>query len=677
MLENPKFSNVFKTEAKEKIGKSRLQIIKFILICFVPFLYGFICSWAFWNPLTKIGSIPMAIVDNDNPPCVAYAVKKTGTDENNLLTSPFVEYLHVNNASTCQEKSKEWFNNNPNIDKNIYKLQYRFDSMVNLSVTNNKFYNADAKSLELEQNGMTIKLNYLQGDETNFKPADKYWAQLQVSRGFTENIFKLMRAVGNHSPTEVVKSLDFLINNMPQFWSTYKQNFLAGQVLYTFTQIKTALVHSTLPEVLGTSMFWAFAKWDETTNVHYLTGRDFSNYLENILLLIGPNTPIGRAVLNYVQDNYPQYYDITKKVLELIETTGKQFLDDFVREIFPDLDAHVTWTQYSEKAQQVIRDWTSLNSSIFQIPVHIQGYQYGEYGIGLGEFFIAIAMWVGVLMQTFIFDRTCRIKRAKWYQHYFSKLLLMLITTIIQTTILAISLALLGYSKLGTSFALLYLWLLLCSLIFTIIEHAIWFAPADGDVGKYLIVIYLILNLTSGWGTFPSFMQAGFFNVVSVLTPFKYAIHGMGNIIYGIGTGEGSLIQYQTEILQNMGILLIWIPILVIISLSLTYLWRQKEQYGTFDIKVLKNVFVKNNISINKNVYRTLNGLSEQEVEIVKEQVLINHHETFEEQKNKKIKRMEAKFDKTRNPKYLYKIKKIKAKGYLIDSEEEDRDSII
>lgn len=65
----------------------------------------------------------MAIVDNDNPPCVAYVVKKTGADENNLLTSPFVEYLYVNTVAECQEKSQEWFDNNPKIDKNIYKLQ--------------------------------------------------------------------------------------------------------------------------------------------------------------------------------------------------------------------------------------------------------------------------------------------------------------------------------------------------------------------------------------------------------------------------------------------------------------------------------------------------------------------------------------------------------------------------
>lgn len=38
---------------------------------------------------------------------------------------------------------------------------------------------------------------------------------------------------------------------------------------------------------------------------------------------------------------------------------------------------------------------------------------------------------------------------------------------------------------------------------------------------------------------------------------------------------------------------------------------------------------------------------------------------------------METKFDITKNPKYLYKIKKIKAKGYSIETEEEDRDSIM
>ncbi|APE73944.1 hypothetical protein [Spiroplasma citri] len=37
MKQSPRFINVFRTEAKEKIAKNRLQIIKYMLICFAPF----------------------------------------------------------------------------------------------------------------------------------------------------------------------------------------------------------------------------------------------------------------------------------------------------------------------------------------------------------------------------------------------------------------------------------------------------------------------------------------------------------------------------------------------------------------------------------------------------------------------------------------------------------------
>ncbi|WP_245938302.1 hypothetical protein [Spiroplasma phoeniceum] len=84
-------------------------------------------------------------------------------------------------------------------------------------------------------------------------------------------------------------------------------------MLYTFTQIKTDLVDSALPEVLGTSMFWAFAQWDESTNRYYLTGRDFSNYLEKILLIIGPNTSIGKVILDYVEKNINNIMKLLKK----------------------------------------------------------------------------------------------------------------------------------------------------------------------------------------------------------------------------------------------------------------------------------------------------------------------------------------------------------------------------
>ncbi len=59
-----RFAKYFKSEFVGKLFSSKKKIIKFIAISFVPFLYGFVCIYAFWNPVGEIGQVPMAIVDN-------------------------------------------------------------------------------------------------------------------------------------------------------------------------------------------------------------------------------------------------------------------------------------------------------------------------------------------------------------------------------------------------------------------------------------------------------------------------------------------------------------------------------------------------------------------------------------------------------------------------------------
>ncbi|WP_338969225.1 hypothetical protein [Spiroplasma endosymbiont of Labia minor] len=54
-------------------------------------------------------------------------------------------------------------------------------------------------------------------------------------------------------------------------------------------------------------------------------------------------------------------------------------------------------------------------SGIFNI--EIQGIENGLYGIGLGEFFLLIGMFIGTLMQTLIYDRAKRFKKANAIQY--------------------------------------------------------------------------------------------------------------------------------------------------------------------------------------------------------------------------------------------------------------------
>ncbi|WP_424526577.1 hypothetical protein [Spiroplasma endosymbiont of Glossina fuscipes fuscipes] len=144
-------------------------------------------------------------------------------------------------------------------------------------------------------------------------------------------------------------------------------------------------------------------------------------------------------------------------------------------------------------------------------------------------------------------------------------------------------------------------------------------------IGRFIAVIYLIINLSAGWGTFPSFMQNKFFDVLSYISPFRYGLHNIGTIMYGlslptsIGIGE-----YQTEIVKNMGILFIWVIAFVIIGLVGTYYRFLKMKYGTIRVKTIYQAM--NNIDNIKDYEKsisTLNYLTVEEQILIKAEVAV------------------------------------------------------
>ncbi len=216
------------------------------------------------------------------------------------------------------------------------------------------------------------------------------------------------------------------------------------------------------------------------------------------------------------------------------------------------------------------------------------GEEYSVYGIGLGQFFLFISIWVGVLMLTFVLDRKRRgpaakpelltpqevaknKKITKWvrfreaFTWWWSKIAVMMVMVVIQVTILSLTLYGLGYHVLGSTFGLLYLELLFSGLEFAIFIGALWLFFRDDVVGKFIAILFLIINLSSGWGTFPPSMQAPIFQVLSYIAPFTYAIKNIGAIVYGIGV-VGANWQDQAFILGNIGISCIYIVIGILIG---------------------------------------------------------------------------------------------------------------
>ncbi|WP_338970281.1 ABC transporter permease [Spiroplasma endosymbiont of Labia minor] len=222
-------------------------------------------------------------------------------------------------------------------------------------------------------------------------------------------------------------------------------------------------------------------------------------------------------------------------------------------------------------------------SGIFNI--EIQGIENGLYGIGLGEFFLLIGMFVGTLMQTFVYDRAKRSKKANAIQYYLGKVTLMMITGFLQVTLLTLAVVAAGWWVLGAgTILLLWLWLLAIEATFVAIISSLWFSLKDETVGKFVVVVYMVLNLASGWGTFPAFMQFGFFDFVSNIVPFTYALHGIGSIVYGIGS-IGINLADTLYILMQWGILWIFFAVFISLGIGMSILRNREILFGSYKAK--------------------------------------------------------------------------------------------
>ncbi|MDR1234973.1 MAG: hypothetical protein LBJ97_02695 [Mycoplasmataceae bacterium] len=220
------------------------------------------------------------------------------------------------------------------------------------------------------------------------------------------------------------------------------------------------------------------------------------------------------------------------------------------------------------------------------------GGEYQEYGIGLGAFFICIGMCVGTLTQIMIYDKKKRVRRIRAPSWYRSKTLMMVSTTLIQGSILAFSIGCLGWFSIGSAFVYEWLFILFSGLIFISIIQALWFSFRYRALGFFCVVIFMVLNLAAGWGTFPPYAQFEIFNVISNILPFTYMMHAQDAIIYGISTGA-HVFENSMVVLENVGILLIYLVLFNALGTFMSYRRERELLYGTYNRKHLGVVLKK------------------------------------------------------------------------------------
>ncbi len=235
-----------------------------------------------------------------------------------------------------------------------------------------------------------------------------------------------------------------------------------------------------------------------------------------------------------------------------------------------------------------------LNFITFNI--NIEGQDKSPYGFGLGPYFMCIGMWIGTLLLTFTFIRNKDIAKTKFWTNYLAKSVWMIIFGLIQSTILVTSLLLLfNNSDLWHRFWQMFLYMWLVAIVFDLIIQSLAHMFRNYDLGRFLIIILLILQLSSSSGTFPVELEPKFFQVMYNFLPFSYAIKGLREILIN---------PNPITILWSVGCLLIFIIILVPLSLLINWWYDRKDEKNKIGNKKIELV-VNRSLSL-KN--ETTNG---------------------------------------------------------------------
>ena len=146
-----------------------------------------------------------------------------------------------------------------------------------------------------------------------------------------------------------------------------------------------------------------------------------------------------------------------------------------------------------------------------------------NYGSAFGPYFMGLSLWVGRLLIFFglYFDYNRRIKMlTRESQRYILRTLAFSLISVGQGILLAFVIK--SVLHIAVSHPLmLYAGSILTALTFTAI---IQFCIINlGDIGKFLAMLLLILQLTSCAGTFPIETQNAFFRGINPILPMTYS----------------------------------------------------------------------------------------------------------------------------------------------------------
>ncbi|CAM9139692.1 YhgE/Pip domain-containing protein [Mycoplasma todarodis] len=205
----------------------------------------------------------------------------------------------------------------------------------------------------------------------------------------------------------------------------------------------------------------------------------------------------------------------------------------------------------------------------------IGGREINDYGNALFPYFFSIALWAGCLMMIFMYKNR-RVgpiaQKAGTFKNYFAKTILWVSTAMIQSLLMSTLCLAIGLKVESPGYLIGYT--LFVAIIFALICQGISSIFRVGEVGSFMVLIILIIQLSVSSGVFPVTMQAPAWGKMAPLVPFTYTIASFRELF--VDTDNAVVWLHQWPIFIYLG----FIPL----SLTVNYFADKKrfKKYGHY-----------------------------------------------------------------------------------------------
>ncbi len=463
-------------------------------------------------------------------------------------------YNGLNNLTVGYEKFHDGIATLSSNGSKLLTAYKQFDgalSEVEIGLTN---LNDKAKEL----NNLKSGINDLNVASQNFNNGFQQYNTLNMTvLGTTNEIYdKIINYANNHpalmTDEEFILILDELENNKKQINNlpNISNNLLTSSNDFNnnFNQLNTEVLQLTELISAGNNL---------TSSLSLLK--------DNSSKILNSFDKINQGILA-LDDNSRKVYNGLNN-----SKSGAKALDDGAETLDDNLSiAKDTLQEKLSKTTDDVKKMDNLGEYAKE-PFKIEEKDYGtydEYGIFFAPYFMSLSLWVGgiMIMMGLYYDPDGRFKvLGRHSQNKILRLIFYNIIAIIQALILGFLLKLcLGFSV--TNHFLYYGSCILISMTFLVIIMFLFFNFKD--VGRFLALVFLIIQLTACAGTFPIETVPEFFKIIYPIMPMTYSVDLL----------RESFVSINSDFIFKDVIVLVFLLMIFIVLIIVTGYLKQKKE---------------------------------------------------------------------------------------------------